>query len=234
LAIQPAHYLIFHPERKRERVTVRATALQDGALRPDWQGSIWVDKPPGNEDPLVLVQPWVFSYCHATQLRREDGDRPYVRPGSWLIFCSGQEADRDRLTVDTVFYVGERHFWNPANPGGLPDAWRHRWEDRSSRLWTAHLRFGIHTRGAGHRGRFTYEARHCEPGAANYSFLPLNGDGVRASVPLDRLPAATAGLIRQKRWGKFPVPLLPDDAEAIVGALKAASRVLVLGEIDRI
>lgn len=76
-----------------------------------------MDRPPGNEDPFVLGRSWAYSYCHATELRRKlRKDGGYVRKGSCILFCSGDDAmpTHAMLTIDTVFYVAEAHYWQSA------------------------------------------------------------------------------------------------------------------------
>src|SRR5687768_3741878 len=115
----PAHYIVFHPERARSRVKVRATAFIDGQQIEPWVGRVWVDRPPGNEDPFVFGPSWAYSYCHATQLRREPRTSgPYVFKGSCILFCSGDLADEEHvLAVDTVFCISAAHTWrSPSEP----------------------------------------------------------------------------------------------------------------------
>jgi hypothetical protein len=95
-----AHYVLFHPEKKRVQVQVKAMAFRQGDTIPNWLGDVWVDKPNGNEDPFVFVEPWVYTYCYATQLRREPRQSSHIQPGSYLIFCSGDIADEHKLCVD--------------------------------------------------------------------------------------------------------------------------------------
>ncbi|MBE9200880.1 MULTISPECIES: hypothetical protein [unclassified Nodularia (in: cyanobacteria)] len=103
--MKPLHYLIFHPDYARKKTEVQGKALIKNQLT-DWQGSVWVDQPHGNEDPFVFSQMWLYSYCHATELRRKPvSKKAYLKAGSYLFFCSGDAANKRIIQPDTVFVV---------------------------------------------------------------------------------------------------------------------------------
>lgn len=199
-----AHYIIFHPERKRTKAQVKAVALTPTGTNRAWVGDVWVDKPNGNEDPFVFVEPWVYSYCHATQLRREPRHSSYVKPGSYLIYCSGEEADEHRLCVDTVLLVGEVAKWQWGKKIDLPSEFMHHKHDAASDLWMRHLRFGM---GKQHKGRYTYQSCMWHDGAVQFSFLPLSASGERPAFPINQLPSSISTLVSQGVKGKRPVLL---------------------------
>ena len=175
-----AHYIVFHPDRERQAIDVTATILTDGRALTDWQGTIHVDRVgKGNEDPFVFHNPWLYSYCHATQLRRKKSDGTYVQPGSIIIFVSGQSAESAVLSVDTVFVVGGARPW-PDEPLRLPKKYREHFQNVDSPLWERHFKYpflGIHT-----SVTHTYEADMWEDGKEVFSFLPLDAAGEKASL----------------------------------------------------
>lgn len=88
-----AHYIIFHPDRARQIANVQATVMVKKKILANWNGDIFVDQiGKGNEDPYVFNNPWLYSYCHASQLRRNRREDSYLQIGSTIIFASGQEA----------------------------------------------------------------------------------------------------------------------------------------------
>jgi hypothetical protein len=227
-SISPAHYLVFHPEKKRIRLKVSATALVHGVLDTSWSGNVWVDRPPGNEDPFVLGPSWAYSYCHATQLRRTPQREAYVRPGSCILFCSGTLADRtNELWFDTVFWIGGAHDWREKdNP---PDRYTDDVASQSD-LWKYHLRFGGQP--GGHEGRYTYEAALFSQGADRYSRLPLGADGMRVRVPLRELPPQLITSVRNGLNGrKTPVRLLEEELQQLLQLVEARTAVAVVGGI---
>ncbi|MGE0397191.1 MAG: hypothetical protein AB7T06_10765 [Kofleriaceae bacterium] len=136
--MQPAHYIVFHPEQKRQAVAVHAHEVVDGGLKA-WSGDIWVDAPPDNEDPFVFREPWLYSYCHATELRRAPNKRAdYIQVGSVIVFASGSMADAGMLLVDTVFVVGRVERW--PEPARLPERYAHE-RDQETEVWKRHLVF---------------------------------------------------------------------------------------------
>lgn len=192
---------------------VEATALvltRHGEDRR-WRGNIWVDKPNGNEDPLVFVKPWVYTYCHATQLKRvKHRESPFVQRDSCLIFCSGSAADHEILQIDTVFLVGDVAEWNWGKKIRSPEIFKQHEKNPKSRLWQCHLRYGT---GKQHKGRFTYLSTIWKPGALKYSFLPLDSNGDRTSLSLDLLTPKIGKTILDGVRGKIPVLL--DDVQII-------------------
>lgn len=219
----PAHYIIFHPEWKRQAVKVRAKVVVDGKLKR-WNGTIWIDGPPGNEDPFVFREPWLYSYCHATQLRRKPNKKTdHVQVGSVLIFCSGEAAESRTLVVDTVLVVGHVEPWT----NGLPPRYRAE-RQRKSGAWRQHLVYG--TNGS-HTGKFTYEANGWARGVKRFSFLPLSRSG-RVSVPFDALKSGIAKRIAKKCAGKWPVRLREHEMNAVLSKLMARSVHRVVGPIS--
>ena len=68
-----ANYIIFHPDFERDNIFVSATSIEENKIIENWVGKIYVDKiNNGNEDPFVFNNPWLFSYCHASQLRQKN------------------------------------------------------------------------------------------------------------------------------------------------------------------
>lgn len=100
-----AHYIIFHPDKARQAINAKATVIENGQVNTTWEGKICVDSiDNGNEDPFVFSDPWLYSYCHATQLRRNPRKNgSYLQPMSKIFFVSGDCANNNLLTIDTLF-----------------------------------------------------------------------------------------------------------------------------------
>jgi hypothetical protein len=201
--MKPLHYIIFHPDHAREKLPIKGRAILD-EMPENWTGAIWVDATGGNEDPFVLCENWLYSYCHATQLRRTPSLKlPYVMEGSYLFFCSGDTANRGKLQVDTVFVVGHVAKW-PRSIQGLPSEFDEYYQDTNSDLWNYHFRFAFSGQ---HEGIYTYVAKAWSRGADDYSFLPIDVGGNRVSFSLDNLTPVLKRAIQDKVYMKRPVPL---------------------------
>ncbi len=224
-----AHYIVFHPDRNRIRTRVRATVIREGLRTDGWEGYVWLDKPPGNEDPYVLGSTWVYSYCHATQLRRKCNSNAYLTHGSCIVFCSGTIADREsELAIDTVFLVKKAHPWQP--PRTLPMSFQA--DAGMSDLWKYHLQFGCD--GGPHEGRMTYEAiQHADCGD-RYSCLPLDVAGDRVRVPFARLSRTLRDPIEQNLQGKRPVLLNDEQNGEILAAWSGSTQTAVVGDVTPI
>jgi hypothetical protein len=206
---------------------VIATAIVRNRRVDSWNGNVWVDKPPGNEDPFVLAQPWLYSYCHATQLRREPNPAGYVTGGSCLVFCSGDLADQHRvLAVDTIFWVAKAHRWGREDIP--PQAYEQHVSNRSD-LWRYHFRFGG-VRG-GHNGRYTYEAAVYPQPLRQYSRLPLDANGGRVQVAIGELSHDLRSRIQNCLHGKRPA--LPSHAhlDEVLRSVADQTVVEVVGDI---
>jgi hypothetical protein len=224
---EPAHYIVFHPESKRYALPVWATALIGDRRVDSWAGKVWVDKPPGNEDPFVLGSSWAYSYCHATQLRRDP--RPtgeYVMKGSSILFCSGDLGNEGVLAVDTIFWISEAHQWISA--GKPPSRYSRDVADRTD-LWGFHLRFGGQF--GGHKGKYTNEAALYPQPDDRYSRLPLDANGERVQVALKDLSFDLRGrIIRGLRDQKRPIRLSDADLRSILRFVQDRTAVAVVGK----
>ncbi len=211
----PAHYIILHPESHRERLSINGGALVGGSLR-DWTGNVWVDAPCGNEDPFVLCDAWIYSYCHATQLKRAPSASPYVSRGSHLFYCSGDAANEGLLRLDTVFLVDRVAAW-PTDPLGLPSEFQGHQDNLTSELWTRHFKFAFLGH---HEGRYTYVARMWSEGAVDYSFLPIDRDKGRVTLDFDELTDGLSSKIDANVVGKYPVMLSGSERDEILGLVR--------------
>jgi hypothetical protein len=225
---EPAHYIVFHPEVKRCCLSVNATALVGGPREDTWTGQVWLDKPPGNEDPFVLGPSWAYSYCHATQLQRKfTPSGRYVSKGSCILFCSGDLADREKaLAVDTVYWIDTAHEWAPGSR--IPQRYSKDVAERTD-LWKFHLRFAGQPEG--HTGKYTYEAALHPQLNGDYSRLPLGAGGKRVSVKLDELSGDLRSRIKGKIRGKYPVLLSDEDLREVLRLVEARTHVAVIGGI---
>lgn len=219
-----ANYVIFHPDYARQSVEVSARALEKGKLKNNWKGEIWVDEiKKGNEDPFVFTDNWLFSYCHASQLRRNPSNC-YLQEGSWLIFCSGNSANDGFLKVDTVFEIGKVHLWRRNEGLKLPIDFRDHMNNSRSELWRRHFKFPFH---GIHKGvTHTYEAKI---GDAN-SFLPITNNE-RTQIDFEELPKELEKKVSNKVWGKYPVLIDDYETKIIIKKLKEKAEILVVGKI---
>ncbi len=203
-----AHYIIFHPEHQRQKQAVSATSLVGGKIVLNWTGDIFVDKivngnEDGNEDPFVFNDPWIYSYCHASQLRRNKS-HCYIQRHSWLFFVSGQFADQGLLTIDTAFLVNNIHLWGQPDLQ-LPLNFQYLNSKRSDKLWKRHFKFPFQGQHSG--VTHSYEAELWHTNNQYFSFLPYTAIGDRVSIPISSLTNSLANKITTKIRGKYPVLL---------------------------
>jgi hypothetical protein len=218
-----SNYIIFHPDYARQKVTVHATSVVGKRLTTNWKGNIWVDQVGiGNEDPYVFHNGWIYSYCHASQLRRQVS-KNYIQPGSWLIFCSGDFANDGVLCVDTVFEVGDVHLWGQ-KPLSLPTHFNGI-KNMASDLWNRHFKFPF--KGYHSSVTHTYEAAL----GKGHSFIPLF-QGERVRIDFDELKADVRRLITRKVKGKIPVILSDAEIAPIVKLIRQCSDIQVLMDIQ--
>ena len=240
-----AHYLIFHPER--DKAFVSPTALVQDKLHLQWHGNIWIDKPRDcaysgvcNEDPFVLTAEvdeslgWLYSYCHATQLKRVERKKcAFVQPGSILFFCDGdrsKDGTLENLYFDTVFKVGCREKWQSIGEQ-LPERFSNV-QISNPELWKRHFQSGLNELGEeGHKGHFTYIASMYDE-ESKYSYLPLNELGNRVSISLSNLEDPLRSSIEWKFRG-YPVELTQVEAKIINDLIDRATRTKIIGAIRR-
>lgn len=237
IAMCSVNYLIFHPARAKLSVMARAVTV--GGVQT-YSNNVFVDPPftctpkypGGNEDPYVFTEPWLYSFCHATQLRRLSKTQPNVGTNSVLIFA--EDCKREgTLYVDTVFVVDQRLAW--PMPGLTPP----------TLLTTSsipvqehpHLRGGLNkVHGSGHTGRITYTARQF--GAVfevigSYSFLPITESFERVPVELESLPEHLSQKIRAHWMGRFPVLLDSNDLALLMAKIDKLAAFKVISPIRK-
>ncbi len=202
------HYIIFHPDCQRDNPFITGEAIIQGSISPlPWSGKVWVDSMGNgqtNEDPFVFNDSWMYSYCHATQLKRNSTvSGRYLDAGSYIIFCSGDKANQGLLEIDTIFVVGKVHFWQ-TKPSYIPTSLMNH-KSSSSPLWMRHLKLGLPSANQ-HLGKFTYEAEMWAVGKSDFSFLPLDIHLQKVSIPFNKL-GAIGFKIASKVKGKYPVQL---------------------------
>ena len=228
-----AHYIIFHPDYARQLITVTATAMIESQINPKWTGDIFVDRiGNNNEDPFVFNDPWLYSYCHASQLKRKPSEGSYLQVGSKIIFASGDEADNGFLSVDTFFVIGEVQNWFNDPALGLPTKYNDHFKNNSSNLWRRHFRFpfyGIH-KSVSH----TYEAELWQADKSEYSFLPYDQYGAKVSISFDTLNNNLANKITSKVWGKYPVLLSDVEIDSISNYIEKFVTIKILGNIKSV
>ncbi|RAW01556.1 hypothetical protein [Pseudochryseolinea flava] len=218
-----ANYIIFHPDNARDPVRVSATSLVGGKIKRNWLGTIWVDAVGnGNEDPYVFRNGWIYSYCHASQLRRQPSEN-YLQVGSWLIFCSGDKANDGVLCVDTVFEIGQIHQWAQMPHLSLPVSFKSVKKDEPD-AWKRHFKFPFD----GYHDSVThsYEARL---GRLN-SFLPLVNEQ-RVCIDFDELPKVIRDKVSSKVKGKYPVNLTEKEMSVTLEIIRKRSHTFVLSDI---
>jgi len=221
--MEPLHYVIFHPDSAREQLRVEGRALV-GSKPLSWAGEVWIDDECGNEDPFVLTERWLYSYCHATQLRRAPSPRGYVTSGSVLFFCSGDATNKGVLQVDTLFVVAHAAQW--ASPkSGLPAEFRGHFKNLHSDLWNRHFRFPFDGE---HAGEFTYVAKAWTEGAEEYSCLPLDKKGKRVAIDFKQLSLDMRKAILAKVQGKYPVQLNKTQKDELFGRVLEQAQVQIV------
>ncbi len=228
--MNPLHYIIFHPDYAREIIEVQAKAIVKGIVE-SWQGMIWIDEQKGNEDPYVFHSNWLYSYCHATQIKRNPNVyNSYVKENSYLFFCSGDFIDKGYLQFDTVFNVKKVTKWFGDNKT-IPKEFENHNKNNKSELWRRHFRFpslGIHI------GKYTYVSKIWNGIDKSYSFLPISKEKERVFFSLEELPDDLKNKIKEKRFGKYPVPLTEEEKNNILELLDRYCSIKVITDIIKI
>ena len=201
----PAHYLIFHP--KRQKINARVKVLRDNLIYEE-DKDILVDKLAcgcSNEDPFVFTMPWLYSYCHATDIKRKPNNIEYIQPGSHLIFVDYYLVDY--LIVDTVFYVDNVLVWPEV--GTIPPS---KYSMQMGDTWFRHIRYGV-GQNSEHIGQITYEAQMYWQNKMNFSFLPLSKK-TALKIKLNELDKDLSNRIRKRLNSKtFKKPEMLNDYE---------------------
>ncbi|WP_345080152.1 hypothetical protein [Nemorincola caseinilytica] len=209
---------------------MNATTLVAGHLNTAWIGDVYVDAiGNGNEDPYVFHDPWLYSYCHASQLRRNIRPDSFLQKGSVMIFVSGQEANNDRLTIDTFFVVGDIQKWNGQDSPELPAKFSDHHNNSGSALWQRHFKFPFE--GSHIRVSHTYEAEQWVYGKELFSFLPLSANGGRTTIQFDNIDVALRNKIKSKVKGKYPVLLEDADLKILTALIETNTVTKVLKDI---
>lgn len=226
------HYLIFHPKNQREEISVNACALVNGILNRRWKGNIFVDKiAEKNEDPFVFTNPWLYSYCHATQLKRQFNKSGFVQKGSWLIFVCGHSANADNLTIDTVFLVDNSHSWGK-RPLELPSKFLPLKNQDNDDIWRRHLKFPFI--GQHKTVSHTYESAQWINNQVDFSYLPYTDCLERVSFSINKLSENLQNKISKKKNGKFPVELTDNEINEILAIISALATTKIIGDISPI
>ncbi|MBP1615307.1 MAG: hypothetical protein H6Q13_2755 [Bacteroidetes bacterium] len=232
------NYIIFHP--KREKVKALATVMYNNSkIIHDWEGQIFVDDVhDGNEDPFVFNNPWIYSYCHASQLKRSSRKGYYLQPESKLIFISGPDADRGFLTVDTVFVIDSVLEWgikSPLHSQDIPLKYLTIKNSTNSDLWERHFKFPFEGEKAPHKNTlYSYEAKLWEENIvqAQYSYLPLTDSQEQISIPFSELPPSVMNILIRKKKGKFPAEIDSEvDINEVLKLIESKAAIKVLKNI---
>lgn len=226
--MEPLHYLIFHPDYARQKTEVHGQALINNQVT-DWKGHVWVDKPGGNEDPFVFSQRWLYSYCHATQLRRKPKNSPYVTGGSYLFFCNGDAAAQGAIQLDTVFVVDYTANW-PNNQQGLPEEFQQDYKNTKSDLWERHFKYAFL---ADHEGIYTYVSRQWFNSKDEYSFLPISQNGDRVTFDINILSPHFKFIVQSKIKGRYPVLLSKEQKIELLEITLSLTNVQVIDNLTR-
>lgn len=232
-----AHYIIFHPDKYgkteiRQKVNVTASALVKDKLNTDWSGSIYVDQiQVGNEDPFVLVEPWLYSFCHASQLRRNNTENR-IDSGSILIFASGDYANKAKLVVDTVFVVDKIHAWGKYDKENsiptLPESFKTIYKTNCD-LWNRHFKYPFEGQHA--RVTHSYSAKLWTKETSMFSFLPISNSEERVSFSLDSIDLVLSSKIIKHVNGKIPVRLSNTEINMILSKVNELSSSKVIRDI---
>jgi len=196
-----------------------------------WSGEIYVDKisNEGNEDPFVFNDPWLYSFCHASQLRRQVWKDSYLQIGSTIIFASGQQADNSILSVDTIFLIGDIRKWTPKPNLQLPTLFEKHYKSKSSDLWKRHFNFPFV--GQHDSVTHTYTAELWDEAKEKFSYLPLDSNGEKVSIPFNKLSTLLSNKIERKVKGKYPVLLSDNEIKNTLKAINDGTLTKVLRNI---
>ena len=228
-----AHYIIFHPDKGRcKPIKVEATVL---GSKNKWSGNIYTDNycTGNNEDPFVFINPWVYSFCHATQLKKVERKDCFLQKDSILIFVSEQSENKNILAVDTVFVIDKIEKWG--RPLQLPVNYQSH-NDINSVLWSRHLFAPFDNDKKNYKGvhktvSFTYEAKLGESESNKFSFLPLDIKNNRVLIYLDKLCPAISEKIIDKRHWKRPVLLMENEINILYNEIYKMAVTKVLKDI---
>jgi len=226
-----AHYIIFHPENQRQRYLATATAMINNIPHQNWIGDIYVDRiNVGNEDPFVFNNPWIYSFCHATQLRKKsNASKSYIQQGSWLLFACYQDLNNGILKFDTIFLVDKIHPWIHQPALTLPFKYQYLITNRGSSLWRRHFRFPFQGQHAS--VKYTFEAKIWQQNVSDYSFLPYTLNGDRVSLQISQLPPPISAKIYGNLYGKRPVVFNTNEISQVLSAINQLARIKVLRDI---
>ncbi len=225
----PQDYLIFHP--KRTGYVAAGVAVVVGAPVPAWKGTVWTDpwhrNAGSNEDPYVWNSEWLYSYCHASQLRRaQNKTQSRVREGSRIFFCETPAAKLGVLKVDTVFVVSDVAPW-VARGLTVPARFSAHQVVGQGPIWDRHLRHGVAGAGSGsHKGLYTYVAH-----LGGASYLPLGADGKPTCLPIESVLPGRAVALQKALPAKQttrPMPLTKGESAQLDAALVASSHTRVV------
>lgn len=207
-----AHYIIFHPKRHESNEYVEV--LRNNVIHKR-NRKILIDKKKyglENEDPFVFSDPWIYSYCHATTLKRVP-QSIYVQEGSYLIFTDGSRADDGYLKIDTIFLVDNVLTWSII--GNSPPTKY----SITNITWDRHIKHGIKAKNIkGHKGRYTYEAKMHNNADDKYSFLPLFKEK-EYEIDMQFLTRNLRLKIKGKLKGKIPVLINSRQAQQILNII---------------
>lgn len=225
-----AHYIVFHPDSQRDQKDVQAKAMVNQIIVENWTGEIFVDKIlNGNEDPFVFNDPWLYSFCHASQLRRNVRKDSYLQIGSKIIFASGDQAENGYLCIDTVFVIGGIQFWGKSPLLSLPSNYLWLNDCKNSELWKRHFKFpfqGIHE-----KVTHTYEAELWQENKEEFSFLPIDENNNKISIPFSKFETVLENKIASKVDGKYPVLLNENEIKIICDEIDEVTKIKVLSNI---
>ncbi len=206
-------YVVMHPERPVFKVS--SLVLRAGARKPERRTlKVLADAIEENHDPCVLTEPWFYSFCHASQMKRSQ-----MGPGSVIFFY-----DYRRRSFDTVFSVRAKHEWSRPHPARLCTPIPVKLSTSMEKLaWDLHFKWP--SKWVHRNTMLTFEAKiYPEDG---YSFLPI-GDGGPVSLESLSLPWLERR-IREYDSGKWPVPLSGRQAGQVLRAIDREADAKVIG-----
>ncbi len=191
-------------------------------------GRVWVDKPPGNEDPFVLrlFMGLLVLPCDATQA---GASRIWLRDQGLVHFVLQWQPRRQETSV------GHRHRvlgsvlpTSGEHQASLQTTTRKRSAGHTD-LWKSHLRFGGQP--GGHKGRYTYEAALFPQPDSRYSRLPLDADGDRIRISLSLLSRELREQISETLHGKYPALLSDGNLRELLALERERTSIEVVRDI---
>ncbi|XXY45006.1 hypothetical protein WME91_33900 [Sorangium sp. So ce269] len=132
--------------------------------------------------------------------------------GSTIVFADKDLAKQGTLSVDTVFVVGHVHTWIAGRPPTSLPSLMHAPEHPA---FERHLRFGIKGN-SNHAGAYTYSGKILRRFKGPGSFIPIDKEGRRVTMPFSALGGALHRAIKERLVHRLPPILLTQNEMSVI------------------